>query len=74
MSGYTERSTALAVRPNRPRLRMRHHIRSSDTTVRTARPVIVATMSLAIAVCVLAGVKETCGLVYRDWSTRPVSR
>ena len=57
-SGYTERSSALALRPKPPRLRTRRHIHSRDSSARSAKPTIAPAMPLAIAVCVTSGVKS----------------
>ena len=55
----SDRSRTLAVRPIRPRLRTRRHIRSSESSAISGRPKNVPAKPLPSAVWVTSGVKST---------------
>jgi len=57
--GYSERSVALAFRPNGPRHRARSAINRSESTVRAADPSIAPRTIFAIAPWPKLGVKST---------------
>ena len=73
-SGYTDRSTALALRPKPPRLRTRRAISSSEEARSGARPIIAPAKPLRERGLRHVGREVDRRGVYSESSTSPVSR